>query len=93
MCAPKRRILIRRNGISPGGDRAAGTQAGDGFPAYLGENGCRHSREREAFLQMGYTREDIIRIVQEQDVKFIRMQFVDVFGELKNVAVTVSQLE
>lgn len=42
---------------------------------------------------MGYTREDIIRIVQEQDVKFIRMQFVDVFGELKNVAVTVSQLE
>ena len=93
MCAPKHRILIRRNGISPGGDGAAGTQAGDGFPAYLGENGCRHSREREAFLQMGYTREDIIRIVQEQDVKFIRMQFVDVFGELKNVAVTVSQLE
>lgn len=42
---------------------------------------------------MGYTKEDIARIVREQDVKFIRMQFVDVLGELKNVAVTASQLE
>lgn len=24
---------------------------------------------------MGYTKEDIIRIVKEEDVKFIRMQF------------------
>lgn len=42
---------------------------------------------------MGYTREDIARIVREQDVKFIRLQFVDVFGELKNVAAMASQLE
>lgn len=41
---------------------------------------------------MAYSKEDIIRIVQEEDVQFIRMQFVDVFGQLKNVAITPSQL-
>lgn len=41
---------------------------------------------------MSYSKEDIIRIVQEEDVEFIRMQFVDVFGQLKNVAITASQL-
>lgn len=40
-----------------------------------------------------YTREDILRLVQEQDVKFIRLQFTDIFGILKNVAITVEQLE
>ncbi len=42
---------------------------------------------------MSYTKEDIIRIIDEEDVKFIRMQFVDVFGQLKNVAITTSQLK
>jgi glutamine synthetase len=40
-----------------------------------------------------YTSEDIIRIVGEEDVKFIRMQFTDIFGQLKNVAITSSQIE
>lgn len=40
-----------------------------------------------------YTNEDILRIVREQDVKFIRLQFTDIFGILKNVAITVEQLE
>ena len=40
-----------------------------------------------------YTREDIIRMVDEQDVRFIRLQFTDIFGMLKNVAITPSQLE
>lgn len=39
-----------------------------------------------------YTREDIIRIVEEEDVEFIRLQFTDIFGVLKNVAITSSQL-
>lgn len=42
---------------------------------------------------MGYTKEDIIRIADENDVAFIRMQFTDIFGQLKNVAITRSQLE
>ena len=32
---------------------------------------------------MGYTKEDIIRIVEEEEIEFIRMQFVDIFGQLK----------
>lgn len=40
-----------------------------------------------------YTREDIIRIVKEQNVEFIRMQFTDIFGQLKNVAITSGQIE
>ena len=40
-----------------------------------------------------YTKEDIIRMVREGDVEFIRMQFTDIFGQLKNVAITASQVE
>jgi len=39
-----------------------------------------------------YTKEDIIRIIGEEDVKFIRLQFTDIFGMLKNVAITPSQM-
>jgi glutamine synthetase len=31
--------------------------------------------------------------VEEEDVEFIRLQFTDIFGNLKNVAITASQLE
>ncbi len=44
-------------------------------------------------MDMGYTKEDIIRIVKEEDINFIRMQFTDIFGQLKNVAITASQIE
>ena len=40
-----------------------------------------------------YTREDILRMVEEEDVGFIRLQFTDIFGTLKNIAITTSQLE
>lgn len=40
-----------------------------------------------------YQQEDILRIAKEEDVEFIRLQFTDIFGMLKNVAITVSQLE
>jgi glutamine synthetase len=40
-----------------------------------------------------YTKEDIISMVNEQDVQFIRLQFTDIFGTLKNVAITAGQLE
>lgn len=40
-----------------------------------------------------YSKEDIIRIVESEDVEFIRMQFTDIFGQLKNVTITSSQLE
>ncbi len=40
-----------------------------------------------------YTKQDIIRMVDEEDVEFIRLQFTDMFGTLKNVAITSSQLD
>ena len=40
-----------------------------------------------------YTREDILNLVEEEDVGFIRLQFTDIFGTMKNVAITVSQLK
>ena len=42
---------------------------------------------------MKYTKQDIIRMADEEDVEFIRLQFTDMFGTLKNVAITRSQLE
>ena len=42
---------------------------------------------------MSYTKEDVLRIVEEEEIEFIRMQFVDIFGQLKNVAITASQIE
>ncbi len=40
-----------------------------------------------------YSREDIVNMVAEEGVEFIRLQFTDMFGQLKNVAITASQLE
>lgn len=42
---------------------------------------------------MALTKEDVLRIAKENDVKFIRLQFTDIFGVLKNVAITNEQLE
>ena len=39
-----------------------------------------------------YTKEDIIRLIEEEDVEFIRLQFTDIFGTLKNVAITAGQI-
>ena len=40
-----------------------------------------------------YTKNDVLNLVEEEDVEFIRLQFTDVFGTMKNMAVTRSQLE
>lgn len=40
-----------------------------------------------------YTKQDIMRRMEEEDIEFIRLQFTDMFGSLKNVAITSSQLE
>ena len=39
-----------------------------------------------------YTKQDILRLAEEEDIEFIRLQFTDVFGTLKNIAITKSQL-
>ncbi len=40
-----------------------------------------------------FTREDIKRLAAEENVKFIRLQFTDILGTIKNVEIPISQLE
>ena len=40
-----------------------------------------------------YTKDDIRRFVKEEHVNFIRLQFTDILGIIKNVEIPVSQLE
>ncbi|KSU62622.1 glutamine synthetase [[Bacillus] enclensis] len=40
-----------------------------------------------------YTRDDVIRLANEEGVKFIRLQFTDILGTIKNVEIPFSQLE
>lgn len=44
-------------------------------------------------MKRNLTKEDIMNLVEEEDVEFIRLQFTDILGNLKNVAITSSQLE
>ena len=39
-----------------------------------------------------YSKEDIVRIVKEENIRFIRLQFTDISGAMKNVAITSNQL-
>ncbi|RKQ37563.1 type I glutamate--ammonia ligase [Oceanobacillus halophilus] len=39
-----------------------------------------------------YTREDVVKQINEQNVKFIRLQFTDMLGTIKNVEIPLSQL-
>lgn len=40
-----------------------------------------------------YSKEDIMRMVEENKIDFIRLQFTDIFGILKNIAIPKTQLE
>ena len=40
-----------------------------------------------------YTKDDILKFVEDEDVEFVRLQFTDMFGTMKNLAITSSQLE
>ncbi len=42
---------------------------------------------------MGNTKQDVMSMAKEANVKFIRLQFTDIIGVLKNVAIPVNQLE
>ena len=39
------------------------------------------------------TRDDIMQIIEEENIHFFRLQFVDIFGFMKNVAIPRSQIE
>ena len=41
---------------------------------------------------MNYSKEEVIQYVQEEDVKFIRLAFCDVFGKQKNISIMPQEL-
>ena len=41
---------------------------------------------------MSYNKLGALRFIEENDVKFIRLQFCDLFGKLKNISITSNQL-
>lgn len=43
--------------------------------------------------KQSYSKDDIRRIVKEENVNFLRLMFTDLFGTIKNVEVPVSQLD
>ena len=38
------------------------------------------------------TREEIMQIIEDENIQFFRLQFVDIFGFMKNVAIPKSQI-
>ena len=44
-------------------------------------------------MAQSLTKEDVLRLVEEKDVRFIRLWFTDVLGFLKSIAVTRRELE
>lgn len=48
---------------------------------------------REEVIMGKYTKDDIIRMIDENGVRFIRLQFTDILGSLKNVTITLSQIK
>lgn len=44
-------------------------------------------------MAKNYTKEDIKRFASESNVKFIRLQFTDILGTIKNVEIPISQLD
>ena len=41
---------------------------------------------------MNYSPKEILSFVEENDVKFIRLTFTDIYGQLKNIAIMPDQL-
>ncbi|PDO11784.1 MAG: type I glutamate--ammonia ligase [Candidatus Reconcilbacillus cellulovorans] len=44
-------------------------------------------------IGVGYTKSDILKMAKEENVRFVRLQFTDLLGTIKNVEIPVSQLE
>ncbi|MUK90731.1 type I glutamate--ammonia ligase [Ornithinibacillus sp. L9] len=42
---------------------------------------------------MSYTKEEVLKRIEEENVRFIRLQFTDMLGTIKNVEIPLSQLE
>ena len=41
---------------------------------------------------MKYTQKDVLQFVEENDVKFIKLMFCDIYGQLKTISIISSDL-
>ena len=41
----------------------------------------------------GYSKKDVLSYASENSVRFVRLSFCDIFGQLKNVSISASELE
>jgi len=48
---------------------------------------------KESGMMRNYSKEDIHKFVEEKNVNFVRLQFTDILGMIKNVEIPISQLE
>jgi glutamine synthetase len=44
-------------------------------------------------METKFTKEDVLSLIKEHEVRFVRLQFTDILGTTKNVAIPVSQIE
>lgn len=44
-------------------------------------------------MNVSYTVDEIMQYTEENDVRFVRLAFCDIFGQLKNIAISVSALK
>jgi glutamine synthetase len=51
------------------------------------KNTCQYNE-----VDMDNTKEGILSLTRDNDIKFIRLQFTDIFGRMKNIAITSDQL-
>ena len=42
---------------------------------------------------MKYSKQEVLQFVKEEDVKFIRLAFCDVFGKQKNISIMEKELQ
>ena len=50
------------------------------------------ANEKKVGRLMKYSKEEVIQYVYEEDVKFIRLAFCDVFGKQKNISIMPQEL-
>ncbi len=55
--------------------------------------GCWSKKNSICKETVKMTREEIMKTIEEQNIRYFRLQFVDIFGLMKNVALPLSQIE
>lgn len=74
------------------------TKASDGWGLFLPVSGIKDPAASDSSVSRedamnGYSKKDVLSYVREKNVRFVRLSFCDIFGQLKNVSISASELE